>query len=916
MPALAAAYSLGTTRLLMGPAAGTNSVVLSVSTPAGGWTSSANAPWLHVNMSGQGKTNIIFTCDSNSGPTRSGTLTIANITLTVTQAGVAYTAAGTPVTLAADVLIPEGVAVDGAGNVYFSDAMFGTIEKWTPASNNHTALVSGLGEYLYVALDASNNVYISDYQNNLIKEWNADSGIVTTLVSSGLDSPSGIAVDGAGNIYIADLFDYAVKEWSPVTRNLSIVGTSEIGPLSIALDAATNIYVAYANSSPINELTGGGNVTTLVPSGLNQPYGLAVDGSGNMYIGDTDNNALKKWSAVTGTVTTLASSQPHITGVAVDGAGNIYFADDNSAAIMELPFAFVNPASKTEPMTAGADSLPPVLPATANLLAPFNPTSDQSWLAITGVASGVVSYSFTANSGPSRTAHISLLGQSISIIQAGFTLGAISLLEGPGAGADSVVLAASPGNAAWTAASDSPWLHTSQSGAGSANVIFSFDANPGQTRIGSLTIAGQPVAVTQAGAAYVADQTPARLAANLPGPTFIAVDQSGNVYIPGYNDGSLREWIAANNRVSTLISNNLQDPVGVALDPMGNISISQIFTIQKFTPATGTLTNVITNSVYFPDGMVFDSSGNLYFADSFNNAIKERPANNNTVITLLTNGLFHPEGIAMDAASNIYVANFLTNYALMVFPPGATNPVILASSNNLAFPDAIAVDGGGNVYIADGGDGAVKEWNAASSNVIALVPASLGITPDGLALDGAGNIYFSDFFKSNLFELPKAFVDPSPRHESAAAGNDSLPTVLPSNQNLLAPFNPVSDQSWLTIAGAANGVVHFSFAANSGASRTAHITLLGQSIPVIQAAYSATPSLLTGAQVVAPGVVQFVFTNTTSPTFTILSTTNLQLPLSNWTVFASLSNASSGIFLYTSPPTTNDSARFYRVRSP
>ena len=83
-------------------------------------------------------------------------------------------------------------------------------------------------------------------------------------------------------------------------------------------------------------------------------------------------------------------------------------------------------------------------------------------------------------------------------------LGTTNLLEGPNAGSDSVVLAA---NGAWTATANDSWLHLSaanQSGAGSANVIFTFDANSGATRIGSLAIAGQTLTITQAGSTYVA----------------------------------------------------------------------------------------------------------------------------------------------------------------------------------------------------------------------------------------------------------------------------------------------------------------------------------------------------------------------------------------------------------------------------
>src|SRR5262245_33149953 len=82
------------------------------------------------------------------------------------------------------------------------------------------------------------------------------------------------------------------------------------------------------------------------------------------------------------------------------------------------------------------------------------------------------------------------------------TLGTYSVVEGPTAGADSVVLGAS---AAWTATSNSSFLHVatgSTSGSGNALIKYSFDANSGATRSGTLTIAGQTLTVTQAGSTY------------------------------------------------------------------------------------------------------------------------------------------------------------------------------------------------------------------------------------------------------------------------------------------------------------------------------------------------------------------------------------------------------------------------------
>ena len=105
-------------------------------------------------------------------------------------------------------------------------------------------------------------------------------------------------------------------------------------------------------------------------------------------------------------------------GVAVDGSGNVYIADTGNNAIKEVPYAFVGPASLTETPAAGSDSLLQVMPPTQSLTGIFAPSSDQTWLTFGTISNDVVAFNFTANTtSGSRTAHITILGQSIAVTQ-------------------------------------------------------------------------------------------------------------------------------------------------------------------------------------------------------------------------------------------------------------------------------------------------------------------------------------------------------------------------------------------------------------------------------------------------------------------------------------------------------------------
>jgi hypothetical protein len=176
-------------------------------------------------------------------------------------------------------------------------------------------------------------------------------------------------------------------------------------------------------------------------------------------------------------------------------------------------------------------------------------------------------------------------------------------------------------------------------------------------------------------------------------------------------------------------------------------------------------------------------------------------------------------------------------------------------------------------------------------------------------------MYVSDQINSLIDEQPYVFVDPTSRFEGSNSGSDVLQTVLPTTANMTGAFTPTSDQPWLAIGSINNGVVSFSFTANSGFDRTAHINLFGVSITVNQAGLI-TPPLLAGARMLSNGAFQFSFTNNPAASFTVISTTNVSLPLSQWTVAGVPTIVTPGVFQFTSGPGTNGPRRFYSVRSP
>jgi hypothetical protein len=138
---------------------------------------------------------------------------------------------------------PHGLAVDGAGNIYFADAWAHRVRKVDMASGL-ISTVAGTGVSGYngdgvqasnatlsfptgVACDVLGNLYISESWSHRVRKVDAKSGLISTVAGTGsgsyngdgklattatLGSPYGVAVGVAGNIYIADTWNYRIRK--------------------------------------------------------------------------------------------------------------------------------------------------------------------------------------------------------------------------------------------------------------------------------------------------------------------------------------------------------------------------------------------------------------------------------------------------------------------------------------------------------------------------------------------------------------------------------------------------------------------------------------------------------------------------------------------------------------------------------
>ena len=266
-------------------------------------------------------------------------------------------------TIAAQIAVPKGVAVDAVGNVYIAEVTAHRIDKVsndgtiTIVAGNGTSGYSGDGgpatsAQLYypfdVAVDASGNLYIADYSNYRVRKV-ATNGTITTVAGGGtrgyegsatsaqLFEPTNVTVDAAGNLYIVDAV-YVLKVTTGGMMSIMAGGgfgsyycdgesatDADFGaPSDIAVDSSGNLYISLPSphTSGVCEVTTDGKIKQIagnrtqgysgdggpaMSAALNRPAGLFLDTTGNLYIADSGNNVIRK-VATDGTITTVAGN--------------------------------------------------------------------------------------------------------------------------------------------------------------------------------------------------------------------------------------------------------------------------------------------------------------------------------------------------------------------------------------------------------------------------------------------------------------------------------------------------------------------------------------------------------------------------------------------------------------------------------
>jgi len=578
---------------------------------------------------------------------------------------------------------PVGIAVDASGNLYVADALNHRIRKITPEGEVSTFAGSGgtgekgggyadgpgseakFNEPSNITIDAAGNLYVVDdggrdngnFHHRIRKI--TPKGEVSTLVGGrAFYKVSGIAADATGNLYVTDSLNHCIYKVTPKGKVSKFAGKENLGrkrgdhvdgpgntaeffePSGIAIDAAGNLYVADMWNHRIRKVTPKGQVSTLAGSGRSfYGGGGYADGPGK----------------------TAKFRRPF--GMTIDAAGNLYVVDHGNHRIRKI-----TPEGKVSTLAGSGKS---GFSGGGYVDGPGNVAKFNEPASIAIDASGNL---YVAESPYIRK--VTPQGEVST-----FAGTESSVADGPG--------------------SEAEFEWPSGLAIDTAGNLYVADSE--SNRIRKVTPEGEvsTLALREKRESGYADDTES--AAEFDGPTDIAIDKAGNLYVTD-------KW---NNRIRKVT-------------PQGEVSTFAGSGREGYADGKGSVAKFMQ-----PSGIAIDAAGNLYVADTRNNCIR-KVTPKGEVSTFVGNsawkghrgyayGLFQPSSLAIDASDNLYVADEGANLILKITPKGkistfADNNAVRrgyadgkGSAAKFDEPSGLAIDAAGNLYVADSRNNRIRK---------------------------------------------------------------------------------------------------------------------------------------------------------------------------------------------------------------
>jgi uncharacterized delta-60 repeat protein len=369
-------------------------------------------------------------------------------------------------------------------------------------------------------------------------------------------------------------------------------------------------------------------------------------------------------------------------------------------------------------------------------------------------------------------------------------------------------------------------------------------------------------------------------------PQAVVVDSQGNVFVSGYSaglGGVINYFVVAYSSAGAPLWTNLYTGPGIYDGPATSVAASKSGNV--FVIASSQSPNDPAQSDYLT--IAYSTGGVPLWTNRYE---------------AISNWNAYGVGIGTDTDGNVFVSGH--------------------SATGFNAQDLTSIK-----YSADGATLWIKHYDGPAGGTEEMQSCRcVAVGPDGgVLVAGASDGNFRpdtayDFAVVKYISLPE--IASQPVSVTTAVGSSATFTVSATGSASLR-------YQWIrTGTNLLNGGNIFGATSNTLALANVQMSDSADYRVIITNAFGSVTSLVATLTVIEPmrisvnsiiitnGAFSFGFTNAPGKSFTILTTTNITLPLVNWTVSPGLSEISPGQYRFVDPQPANRTQRYYTVRSP
>ncbi|MCF8145711.1 MAG: hypothetical protein K9N21_17510 [Deltaproteobacteria bacterium] len=543
-------------------------------------------------------------------------------------------------------------------------------------------------------------------------------------------------------------------------------------PLGVAVGPSGCVYVAEAGGNCVVKLDSNGSLITKwggpgsTDGEFSYPEGIAVDASGNVYVSERYNHRIQKFNANGQFISKMGSygSGPGQFdgpgGLAFDSKGNMYVTDRNNHRIQKFD------ANGRFLLQWGSEGS-----GEGQFLNPVYIAIDSKDNVYVGEQDSYPNYhvqkfssdgQFITKWGPEKWVYDNYKN--------------FNWYAGIGIDKDDYVYVAwRPNLDKFTSDGQLVSTLSGQEYGGGGSVAFHGDRLyiGSYTGVASVSLKGE--FLEWWGSSYLQTEEKGN---RMNWPVGVTTDGEGNVYVVEYG-ANLAKFDSEGEliqRWSATLGDTMGSPLDVAVDKDGNIYLSMVEHVQKWS-ATGRLLSkfgekgIGDGQFTWCSGLALDLNSNLYVVDAWNQRIQKFDSDGNFILKWGSAGTGDGQfnftsgylfDIAFDNFGSVYVAD-TGNQRIQKFTADGQfikKWPIRTGQEGFGSPTGVAVDGEGNVYVVDKGNSVIQKYT--SEGVFLAEFGSWGTNPgqmrdpEGITVDPTSEkVYVTDYGNNRVLVFSK-----------------------------------------------------------------------------------------------------------------------------------------------------------------